>query len=869
MNIHIHMKKHHRIKFLALALMALLTTTAHAATTLNSDAALTALKDGNARYVAGKSTHPNLDAARRTAVAKGQNPFVTVLTCSDSRVPAELVFDQGLGDVFTVRVAGNVSDTDEVGTIEYGVGHLNTPLLVIMGHTSCGAVKAVLEGAQVHGSIPALVDNIAPAIANTKAANPSAGVATLLGEAVKANVWVSIDDVFKRSSEVRDLVKAGKLKVLGAVYDLESGNVNWLGAHPEQARLLAYTEGAAHGTTDAHAATDSTHAATASEHGAVDSHAAPASGAAASHGATASTHAPEAETGGSNTSLILLGLGIAIGLLGLAGGTFYATRRSTLKTRILANSALLLALLLGVSGIAWYEFQKIGHNLDSIAQHDLPILNNLADVEAKTLQQALDLEKFSSSGGNARFAADFDRLAVEVVHELEAAKTEIGHALKNAADPEARREYQKMLEEVNTLVKENHEFDQNGDAYMAAMKAGQKQKAAQLKELLDREGHQMHTEITNLVNEVQAVAQHEAVQAQSAKAEGQVMLLIISLASLVIGILFAFFTARDITNRLRTVSDALQAGADQTAAASAQVASASQQLAEGASEQAAALEETSASLEEMTSMVKRNAEAAGKAKVIAGETRIAADTGSTDMAEMKTAMSEIKISSSEVAKIVKDIDEIAFQTNILALNAAVEAARAGEAGAGFAVVADEVRNLAQRSAASAKQTAAKIEDAIAKSERGVQISNKVAVSFEQIATKTREVDNYVAEIAAASQEQAQGVSQVNVAISQMDKVTQSNAATSEESAAAAEELNAQAASVKESVQTLQQLVGGTSQQGTTGVSRSAAAPKPVRVAKPTPRVRASTGPAAGGNNGSSNGARSDLPLPAEADFKNF
>jgi len=130
----------------------------------------------------------------------------------------------------------------------------------------------------------------------------------------------------------------------------------------------------------------------------------------------------------------------------------------------------------------------------------------------------------------------------------------------------------------------------------------------------------------------------------------------------------------------------------------------------------------------------------------------------------------------------------------------------------------------------------------------------------------------VAEIASASNEQAQGVSQVNIAISQMDKVTQSNAATAEESAAAAEELSAQAASVKESVLTLQQLVGGASQPGTTGVPRSAPAPKPVRVAKPTPKFRASTGPAAAGSNGSngsSSGTRSDLPLPAEEDFKNF
>ena len=217
-----------------------------------AEAAIAKLKVGNTRFVTGKTQHPNQDAARRLEIAKGQTPFVTVLSCSDSRVPVELLFDQGIGDTFVVRVAGNVADTDEIGSIEYGVGHLNTPLLVVLGHTSCGAVKAVFEKAQVHGCIPELVDNIAPAIARTKASNPNADKAELLAKAVTANVWVSIEDIFRRSSEVGELVKASKLRVIGAVYNIESGQVTWLGEHPEQISLFTQSEVAEHEAAPAH-----------------------------------------------------------------------------------------------------------------------------------------------------------------------------------------------------------------------------------------------------------------------------------------------------------------------------------------------------------------------------------------------------------------------------------------------------------------------------------------------------------------------------------------------------------------------------------------------------------------------------------------
>ena len=246
------------------------------------------------------------------------------------------------------------------------------------------------------------------------------------------------------------------------------------------------------------------------------------------------------------------------------------------------------------------------------------------------------------------------------------------------------------------------------------------------------------------------------------------------------------------------------------------------------------------------------------------------------MKDMSAAMDAIKSPSDNIAKIIKTIDEIAFQTNILALNAAVEAARAGEAGMGFAVVADEVRNLAQRSAQAAKETAEKIEEAIRKSDQGVQISGKVAQSLGDMVEKARKVDELVAEIATASREQNQGIQQVNTAVTQMDKVTQSNAANAEESASAAEELNAQAATLKDAVDELTQLVGGKQRTSNKSRPERVRASAPAKLAKtPSARKPHANGVAirkAAANNAHEpvlTGSRNGSELPLEGSFRDF
>ncbi|HUO08344.1 MAG TPA: methyl-accepting chemotaxis protein [Phycisphaerae bacterium] len=205
----------------------------------DADVAMRLLMDGNARFTAGALTHPHQDQAQRDlTVAKGQHPFATVLTCSDSRVSPEVLFDQGIGDVFVVRVAGNVAGTDEIGSAEYGVGHLGTRLLVVLGHSKCGAVTAVVKGDSVHGNIASLVSNIVPAAEQVKSEQPTLQGDALIAQVVKANVWQTMGTLLTHSEELREAVKEGKVQVVGAVYDVQTGGVNWMGQLPWQQKLL-------------------------------------------------------------------------------------------------------------------------------------------------------------------------------------------------------------------------------------------------------------------------------------------------------------------------------------------------------------------------------------------------------------------------------------------------------------------------------------------------------------------------------------------------------------------------------------------------------------------------------------------------------
>lgn len=209
---------------LAAALAALLPSLfspafANSESTITGVMALKQLMDGNDRYMNGLK-HPKRGAKRRVEVAKGQHPIAIILGCSDSRVPPEILFDQGLGDLFIVRVAGNIADPVVLGSIEYAAEHLGTPLLMVLGHERCGAVAATVQGGEAPGHIGSLVEAIRPAVNETRgmAGDP-------VDNAVVMNVRNVVAELRRSRPLLAHMVEEKKLTVVGGYYDLDTGAV--------------------------------------------------------------------------------------------------------------------------------------------------------------------------------------------------------------------------------------------------------------------------------------------------------------------------------------------------------------------------------------------------------------------------------------------------------------------------------------------------------------------------------------------------------------------------------------------------------------------------------------------------------------------
>lgn len=186
-----------------------------------AEAALAKIKQGNARFVADKLA-PRDFVKRRADLATGQQPFAVVLACADSRVAPELVFDQGLGDLFVVRVAGNVTDPAILGSIEYAVGKLKSPLIVVLGHSDCGAVAAAMSGKELPGNLGTLIKEI---YVGTDLPEDKTAA---LEAAIQANVLQQTARLTRDSTVLKDFAASKRVRIESAVYSLSSGEVKWL-----------------------------------------------------------------------------------------------------------------------------------------------------------------------------------------------------------------------------------------------------------------------------------------------------------------------------------------------------------------------------------------------------------------------------------------------------------------------------------------------------------------------------------------------------------------------------------------------------------------------------------------------------------------
>ena len=198
----------------------------------SADRALTELKAGNGRHATKRYEHPHQTAARQHELASGQHPHAAILSCADSRVAPEIIFDQGLGDLFDIRVAGNVAADAELASIEYAAEHLHVPVVVVMGHQKCGAVTAAVEGGEAHGHLPALLEPIRPAVEKARGSTGD-----LVENAVRINVENVVNQLRDSEPVLKALVASRQLRVVGAVYSLDTGKVDWLSVPSGSARL--------------------------------------------------------------------------------------------------------------------------------------------------------------------------------------------------------------------------------------------------------------------------------------------------------------------------------------------------------------------------------------------------------------------------------------------------------------------------------------------------------------------------------------------------------------------------------------------------------------------------------------------------------
>lgn len=198
-------------------------------TDLSPKTPLARLKQGNMQYVQGMPRPTNVDEkTRRQLTTEGQKPFAIIVSCADSRVPPELIFNQGLGDLFVLRIAGNIASKENLASIEYAVANLNASLIVVLGHTKCGAVAAACSGKHLPGNLPQLMIYITPAVKQVRSRRSQLTEEAFIEEVAQENVRQTLKSIYSHSKVVQQFAQSGKVKFAGGVYDLRKGTIQWL-----------------------------------------------------------------------------------------------------------------------------------------------------------------------------------------------------------------------------------------------------------------------------------------------------------------------------------------------------------------------------------------------------------------------------------------------------------------------------------------------------------------------------------------------------------------------------------------------------------------------------------------------------------------
>ncbi len=802
-----------------LTILILLSVSSYSQPSISSpDEALKKLKQGNERWASGTAIQPNQNQERRTLTStKGQHPFATVIACSDSRVPVEQIFDVGIGDIFTIKVAGNVCDIDEAGSIEYGVDHLGTPVFVVLGHTDCGACTAVARGDIVHGNIPALVDNIIPAADKAKSVHGNAFSTQLLNATIENNVWQAIEDLLKISPETAELVRTGKLKIVGAVYNLGTGKVKWLGEHPQQNSLLQ------------HSSSESSHSSSSGRTAKKREK--------SSEVVMASTlsHSGSDESGFGGITILVIIIIIFIGLVFFLLINKSTSLKLNIRGRILSLALSVLFLLIMVGGFSYYYMSKIGGEITSIAEEDLPLIKKISQIEAHQFEQAVILERilklfhqsqYENESHIEELEKEFEELSEKVDIEIVEGEELCEEVILHEKNKSVVEEFKYVLASFKKIEQEHADFEEESYEMFKNLNAGKMDLVEEQEEVIEEEADQLNAHLASLLENVEAFTDASAKTAEADEADAIIIIIISIIVAVLISLVIALMIAGEISKamirmtvvsneiangdltsnidivrsdeigrladnfktmiaKLREVVRGVISGSDNIASASQQMSANSEQVSEGASEQASSAEEVSSSMEQMSSNIQQNTDNAQQTEKIAQK-------AAEDITEGSNNVNITVDSMKKIADKVSIIGDIAFQTNILALNAAVEAARAGEHGRGFAVVAAEVRKLAERS-----QVAAGEIDELSKS--SVDVAEKSGKLLEEIVPDIQKTSKLVQEITAASLEQNSGAEQINNAIQQLNQVTQENASASEEMATGSEELASQAEQLREMI----------------------------------------------------------------------